>query len=295
MWTRCHNSIQMFDFRGNRSGQRTGGKRHPFSRVPEVRALYKSQLQCVDRNTDQQRAFRHEKGPIPEQTADASGGLKWRTAAPLFLDEIGDLPLDVQVNLLRVIQNSEFERVGGNQTIYSDFRLITATNHNLESLVKEKKFREDLYFRLNVFPIFVPPLRDRKEDIPLLVHHFMSLFCEKMNKPVKKIAAAEMNKLMQHDWPGNVRELENIIEKGVILSTGKSFKAPELSVHSDAYKRQHQALTLAENERNHILWAMALKNWKVRGPGGAAEFLDVHPSTLAARMKKLNIRRPQKN
>jgi formate hydrogenlyase transcriptional activator len=197
--------------------------------------------------------------------------------------------------LLRVIQNNEFERVGGNETIRSDFRLITATNHDLDQRVREKKFRADLYYRLNVFPIYVPSLRERKEDIPLLTYHFIRKYCQKLGIPLKKISSGEMSKLIRYDWPGNVRELEHAIERGVILSPNSAFKTPELGIRLNSFEMKRESHTLAENERNHILWALEQRGWKVRGPGGVAEFLDIHPSTLAARMKKLGIRRPTKS
>ncbi|MBU4316249.1 MAG: sigma 54-interacting transcriptional regulator [Proteobacteria bacterium] len=239
--------------------------------------------------------FGHERGAFTGANSRRLGRFELADGGTIFLDEIGDLPLSVQVNLLRVLQNNEFERVGGNETIRSNFRLIAATNHNLSQLVKEKKFRADLYFRLNVFPIQVPPLRDRKEDIPLLVHHFIRRFCRKMNKDIKTIPSAEMNKMIQYHWPGNIRELENIIERGLVLNSTPVFKAMELDADIDPGKNKIPARSLEENERNHILLALEQKSWKVRGPGGVAEFLDIHPSTLTARMKKLGIKREGKN
>ena len=236
--------------------------------------------------------FGHERGAFTGANTRRLGRFELANSGTLFLDEIGDLPLSVQVNLLRVLQNNEFERVGGNETLSSDFRLIAATNHDLNELVKEQRFRADLYFRLNVFPIIVPPLRDRKEDIPLLVHHFIRRFSQKMGKQIKKVPATEMNKLIQYHWPGNIRELENVIERSIVLNAGPVFKV-DLDIKMSSQVPAPSNYTLEENERNHILWALEEKKWKVRGPGGVAELLDIHPSTLAARMKKLGIQRPK--
>jgi len=239
--------------------------------------------------------FGHERGAFTGANNRRIGRFELADGGTIFLDEIGDLPLEVQVNLLRVIQNNEFERVGGNETIRSDFRLITATNHDLDQRVREKKFRADLYYRLNVFPVYVPSLRERKEDIPLLVHHFIRKYCQKLEIPFKKISSGEMNKLIRYDWPGNIRELEHTIERGIILSANSTFETPELGIRLNPFEIKRQSHTLAENERNHILWALEQREWKVRGPGGAAEFLEIHPSTLTARMKKLGINRPPKS
>jgi transcriptional regulator with GAF, ATPase, and Fis domain len=238
--------------------------------------------------------FGHERGAFTGAGSRRLGRFELADSGTIFMDEIGDLPLSVQANLLRVLQNHEFERVGGNETVRSDFRLIAATNHDLEQLVKEKSFRADLYYRLNVFPIHVPPLRERKEDIPLLVHHFIRQFSHKLKKEVKKVTANEMNKLMQYHWPGNIRELENVIERAVVLNSTSVLKASELDKITDQQAMKQPVNSLTENERNHILWALEQKGWKVRGPEGAAELLDIHPSTLAARMRKLNIKRPPK-
>ncbi|MBI9075402.1 MAG: sigma 54-interacting transcriptional regulator [Desulfatibacillum sp.] len=235
--------------------------------------------------------FGHERGAFTGANSRRIGRFELADEGTIFLDEIGDLPLEVQVNLLRVLQSNEFERVGGNETLCSNFRLLAATNRDLDTLVGENRFRADLYYRLNVFPIHVPPLRDRKEDIPLLAHHFIRLFSHKMKKAAKKVPTNEMNQLIRYSWPGNVRELANVIERGMILSSGPVFKTPELDNDADA-PRNKPHHSLEENERSHILWALEQKGWKVRGPGGAAEFLDIHPSTLAARMKKLGIKRP---
>lgn len=243
----------------------------------------------------QSELFGHEKGAFTNAIQRRIGRFELADGGTLFLDEIGDLPPEVQVRLLHVLQSKEFERVGGSETIYSDFRLVAATNRDIEQQVNENRFRQDLYYRLNVFPIYVPPLRERKEDIPLLAHHFLKIYSTKMGKTFHRIPDSELEKLIQYDWPGNVRELENIIERGTILSPGPHFRVPEFVGISWPDSVQPKAGgTLKENERCHILWALQKTGWKVRGPGGAAELLDIHPSTLASRMKKLYITHPKK-
>jgi transcriptional regulator with GAF, ATPase, and Fis domain len=238
--------------------------------------------------------FGHEKGAFTGATRRRLGRFELADGGTLFLDEIGDLSLDIQVRLLRVLQSKEFERVGGSETLSSDFRLVVATNSDLEKKVKEQKFRADLYYRLAVFPIYVPPLRERKEDIPLLAHYFLQIYSQKRSKKFSKIADSEMEKLFLYDWPGNVRELENIIERGTILNAGPVFRVPELGTTRPQFSRYDENITLKENERRHILQTLRKTGWKVRGRGGAAELLDLPPSTLAFRMKKLGIQRPGK-
>jgi transcriptional regulator with GAF, ATPase, and Fis domain len=238
--------------------------------------------------------FGHEKGAFTGATQRRLGRFELADGGTLFLDEIGDLSLDIQVRLLRVLQNKEFERVGGSETLSSDFRLVVATNSDLEKKVKEQKFRADLYYRLAVFPIYVPPLRERKEDIPLLSHYFLQIYSKKRGKNFSKIPNPEMEKLLLYDWPGNVRELENIIERGTILNSGPTFSVPELGTHHPEFSSYDGNITLKENERRHIIQTLKKTNWKVRGRGGAAGLLDLPPSTLAFRMKKLGIQRPKK-
>jgi transcriptional regulator with GAF, ATPase, and Fis domain len=195
-----------------------------------------------------------------------------------------------------VLQSKEFERVGGGKDILtSDFRLIAATNRNLEQEVKAKRFREDLYYRINVVPICIPPLRERREDIPLLVHHFLGLFTSKPGRRIDKIPREVMDVLVRHDWPGNIRELENVIQRVVISSKGPDFHLPPLEIAQPRVTETDGIRTLKENEREHILQALRILRWKVRGPGGAAEMLDINPSTLASRMRKLGIKRPSQD
>jgi len=236
--------------------------------------------------------FGHEKGAFTGAIGRRVGRFELADGGTLFLDEIGELSFDMQVSLLRVLQTREFERVGGTETIRSDFRLVAATNRNLEDEVRRGKFRLDLFHRLNVFPIKVPPLRERKEDIGPLANHFLKIHASKSGEPVMQLRTADLAKLFNYDWPGNVRELENIVERGILLGNGTDFKVPPLGLGQHSISRDTSSQTLKENERRHILWALEQTGWKVRGKGGAAELLDINPSTLAFRMKKLDIKRP---
>jgi len=240
--------------------------------------------------------FGHEKGAFTGATGKRLGRFELADGGTLFLDEIGDLPPDIQIRLLRVLQNKEFERVGGSDPIFSDFRLIAATNRDLTQDVNAKKFRSDLYYRINVFPITVPPLRERRDDIPLLADHFLKSIAIKMGKEFAGISTDDMNKLMQYGWPGNIRELRNVIERGVILSENSRFRLPELNANLAAVVSQEDHIaTLKEIEYRHILNALQKTGWKIRGSGGAAALLDIHPSTLDFRIKKLGISRMNKS
>jgi formate hydrogenlyase transcriptional activator len=236
--------------------------------------------------------FGHERGAFTGAVGRRIGRFELADGGTLFLDEIGDLPLEIQVRLLRVLQTKEFERVGGIETLRSDFRLVVATNRDLETEVKAGRFRSDLFYRLNVFPIHVPPLRDRKEDIPLLADHFLKIHSTKTGKSFEGIPREDMERLMRYDWPGNVRELENIMERGAILSRGPHFRVPELGTGTEPIPSGDH-LTLKEYERLHIRRALQSTGWRIKGPGGAAALLDIHPSTLRSRMKKLGLQRPR--
>ncbi len=236
--------------------------------------------------------FGHEKGAFTGAINRRIGRFELAHGGTLFLDEIGDLSLDVQARLLRVLQSKEFERVGGGKDILtSDFRLIAATNRNLEKEVKEGRFREDLYYRINVFPIYIVPLRERREDIPLLVHHFFMLYTERYGKNFNKIPRDVMEKLVHQNWAGNVRELENVIQRSVISSQEPQFQLASLVVANTEEIRTDLFSTLEENERRHILEALERSGWKIYGNGGAAEILEINPSTLSSRMKKLGIKK----
>lgn len=238
--------------------------------------------------------FGHEKGAFTGASKQRIGRFELADGGTLFLDEIGDISPDLQVRLLRVLQTKEFERVGGGETLRSDFRLVAATNRNLEKAVRKQLFRADLYYRLAVFPIYVPPLRERKEDIPLLAYYFLKVYSKKRGLKFSRITDGAMERLVRYDWPGNVRELENVIERGAILSTGSVFRSPELGAKPVENELEEENVTHKENERRHIISVLQKTGWKVRGKGGAAELLELPPSTLNFRMKKLGIRRPTK-
>ncbi len=204
--------------------------------------------------------------------------------------EIGDLPLELQAKLLRVLQEGEFERVGGSQTIKADVRVIAATNRDMDEAIREGKFREDLYYRLSVFPIRIPPLRERREDIPVLVSHFVMKYGLKLGKKAKSISHATSKALMAYPWRGNVRELENVIERGMILSQGDRLELGEWPPTTGGTSPgTGQVSTLQELEREHIGSVLKLTGWRVSGEKGAAKLLGMKPSTLHARMKKLGI------
>ncbi len=235
--------------------------------------------------------FGHEKGAFTGANERRIGRFELADGGTLFLDEIGDIPMEVQVRLLRVLQTKDFERVGGTKTLKSDFRLIAATNQDLKALVKSGQFREDLYYRLNVFPIKVPPLRKRSEDIPLLALYFLRKFAMKTGKPFTQISEADMKMLKSYHWPGNVRELENIMERAVVMSCEDRFHIPELEARESLSPERDGAVTMAEVEQQHIIWALNKTNWKIRGSGGAAELLGMHYSTLRSRIKKHGIKK----
>lgn len=234
--------------------------------------------------------FGHEKGAFTGAVNRQIGRFELAHEGTIFLDEIGDIPPDVQVRLLRVLQSKEFERVGGgHETIFSDFRLMAATNKNLEKEVETGHFRRDLYYRLNVFPIDVPALRERIEDIPLLAYHFLKHYAKQFNRNAEIIPQEEMQKLMDYSWPGNVRELENVMERGLIVSESSHFFVPKTSLTRSTPEYQGRDMSLEENERVHILRILKLTHGKIGGQNGAAEILKIHPNTLYSRMKKLGI------
>ena len=237
--------------------------------------------------------FGHERGAFTSAIAQRIGRFELANRGTIFLDEIGEIPLELQPKLLRVLQEREFERLGSSRTLTTDARLIAATNRDLGTLVQEQKFRSDLFYRLNVFPVRVPPLRERREDIPLLVQHFVERFSKRMNRNIESVPKQAMDALINYSWPGNVRELENVIERAVILSSGPELRVPvaELSrpaLCTDSWKPQ----TLEEAERAHILTTLRKTRWVLAGPHGAAIRLGLNRSTLQFRMKKLGIVRP---
>ena len=239
--------------------------------------------------------FGHERGAFTGAIAQKIGRFELAHHGTLFLDEVGDIPLELQPKLLRVLQDQQFERLGSTRTIHTDARLVAATNRDLGEMVSEREFRSDLYYRLNVFPITVPPLRERVEDIPLLVRYFAQKLSRRMNKRIESIPGEAMDTMMRYHWPGNIRELENFIERAVILSRGSTLQAPvsELEKGSGAFAGtgSQNPTTLEEAEREHILKALHDSNWMIGGPAGAATRLGMKRTTLQSKMKKLSIAR----
>ncbi len=252
--------------------------------------------------------FGHVKGAFTGAIANRDGRFKVADGGTILLDEVGDSPPETQVKLLRVLQEHEFEPIGCNKTVKVDVRLIAATNRNLEEDVRAGKFRSDLLYRLNVFPIHVPPLRERREDVPLLVAFLLQTFSQKLGKSVTQVRQDTMRRLMEYSWPGNVRELQNILERAVILSTNNVLVLDReftLGVDDARAPVPTEALwpvtsgassaasaSLRDAERRHIESALAATNWVIEGEKGAARILDIHPNTLRSRMKKLDIHRP---
>jgi formate hydrogenlyase transcriptional activator len=236
--------------------------------------------------------FGREKGAFTGADTRQVGRFEVAHGSTLCLDEIGELPLEVQAKLLRVIQYNEFERLGSSHTIKVDVRIVATTNRDLEEEVRKGRFRQDLYYRLNVFPITVPPLRQRKEDIPLLVQAFVERYCRKLGKQITSIQKETMKALQDYPWPGNVRELESVIERAVILCPGATLQlADKLEISSPSLSSTVR--TLEETERNQILKILSETRWRIEGKDGAAAILGLHPSTLRARMHKLEILRPE--
>jgi len=233
--------------------------------------------------------FGHERGAFTGAVARKVGRFEAANQGTLFLDEIGDIPLELQPKLLRVLQDGEFERLGSTQTQRANVRLIAATNRDLAKLVTHNQFRSDLYYRLNVFPIAVPPLRDRSTDIPLLVMHFVGIYAERMNKQIEEIPTEVMEALVDHSWPGNVRELQNFIERSVILTAGNTLRPPLEGMRQTA--ESLEPVTMQEAERKHICKTLEHTRWVVAGAQGAAARLGIKRSTLYFRMKKLGIAR----
>ena len=240
--------------------------------------------------------FGHEKGAFTGALSRKLGRFELADKGTLFLDEIGDMPLELQAKLLRVLQEQEFERLGSTQTQRVNVRVVAATNCDLRQMVADKRFRNDLYFRLNVFPITIPPLRDRREDITDLVKTFVTRFSVRMNRPIDVIPLATLQTLARYDWPGNIRELQNFLERSVILSPGPVLQAPLESLASAVSSRPMKSsasLTLEEAETAHILRVLEQVEWVVGGHKGAAEKLGLKRTTLIAKMRRLGITRPR--
>jgi transcriptional regulator with GAF, ATPase, and Fis domain len=234
--------------------------------------------------------FGRERGAYTGALSRQIGRFEAAHGSTLFLDEIGELPMEVQVKLLRALQERVIERLGSTQSIKIDVRIIAATNRNIEDAVRDKTFREDLYYRLNVFPIVVPPLRERIDDIPALVWNFVDEFSTLFGKPIESISKDSLCELQRYHWPGNVRELRNVIERAVIVATGRQLMIPPPRPCTPR-TRPHNGMTLTELEVEHIRGVLESTSWRVRGVGGAAERLGLKPTTLESRMAKLGISR----
>jgi formate hydrogenlyase transcriptional activator len=244
--------------------------------------------------------FGHERGAFTGAVSRRAGRFEMANGGTLFLDEIGDIPLELQPKLLRVLQEQEFERIGSTQTMRVDVRIVAATSRALPQMVTTREFRADLYYRLNVFPIAVPALRDRSEDIPLLVRHFVELYSSRAGKHITEVPSETMKVLLRYPWPGNVRELQNVIERSVILSPGKVLRVAleELQRSCEATQaappeKSDKQTTLKDMERECIIQALAATNWVLGGPKGAGARLGLARTTLIAKMQKLGISRAQ--
>jgi formate hydrogenlyase transcriptional activator len=280
--------------------------------------LIKLNCAAVPTGLIESELFGHEKGAFTGAAEKRIGRFELANGGTLFLDEIGEVPAEMQVKLLRVLQEREFERLGGRETVRVDVRLITATNRDLRRAVAEGAFREDLYYRLSVFPLRVPPLRERPEDIPLLVHYFVNRHAARIGRRISRVPKTVMDRLVAYRWPGNVRELENVIERAVVLSPGADLEVPGEALlapveRANESDRKHQAdepqqepassvhstaddsLKLQEIQRRHIVEVLRRTDWKIAGADGAARLLEVNPSTLRSRIKKLGIRRSSSN
>jgi formate hydrogenlyase transcriptional activator len=255
--------------------------------------LVKINCGAIPENLLESELFGYEKGAFTGANKLKYGKIELAHNGTLFLDEIGELPLSLQPKLLRVLQESEIERLGGNKIIKTNFRLVAATNRKLEKATENGEFRQDLFYRLNILPIQLPPLRAHKEDIPQLIDYFVAKLNKRMGKKITSISKKSMDKLMNYHWPGNVRELENVIERAYVLTSGTKL---QIDTWFNTSAPQSDSLTitsLAANEKKHILKALKHTEWRIRGKNGAAQILEINPTTLESRMKKLGIERPK--
>jgi formate hydrogenlyase transcriptional activator len=260
------------------------------------RTLVKVNCAAIPTGLLESELFGHEKGAFTGASERRVGRFELAHQGTIFLDEVGDIPPELQPKLLRVLQEQEFERLGSSRTIRVDARVVAATNVDLARLVEEKKFRSDLYYRLNVFPIHLPPLRERPEDIPMLVHFFANNYAQRMKKPIERIPVETMATLTAYRWPGNIRELQNLIERAVILTRGRVLEVPLAELKQSAKviaNHSDGAVTLENVEREHILRILRESNWVIGGPKGAAARLGLHRTTLNTRIRKLGITRPR--
>ena len=257
-----------------------------------ARNLIKFNCAAIPHGLLESELFGHERGAFTGAIARKIGRFELADQGTLFLDEVGEIPLELQVKLLRVLQEREFERLGDAQTQSVNVRLVAATNRNLAEMVSKREFRSDLYFRLNVFPISIPPLRERAEDIPLLAAHFLKEYSRRMDKRIDTIPESTMERMKRHPWPGNVRELQNFIERATILTTGSILKAPLEDLKIPAGAQPLPAVTLRQVESSHILKILRETNWVLGGPRGAAIRLGLKRTTLVSKMRKLGLSRP---
>ncbi|MEL7123769.1 MAG: sigma 54-interacting transcriptional regulator, partial [Bacteroidota bacterium] len=254
--------------------------------------LIKVNCAALPKDLIESELFGHKRGAFTGAIADKIGKFELANNGTIFLDEIGELPIELQPKLLRVLQEGEFDRLGDHKTTTVDIRVIAATNRDLEQMVQEGNFREDLYYRLNVFPVYNIPLRERKSDIPMLAHFFLQKYSKKSGKAFKRLSKATIEKLVQYDFPGNIRELENIIERAVILESGATlFPGSWLPEAKSGNIAVHNFSTLEEMQKKHIVEVLFHTQWRVSGELGAARILGMKDKTLFAKMKKLNIRK----
>jgi len=252
------------------------------------KSFIKVNCASIPENLIESELFGHEKGAFTGAIEKRIGRFEIANGGTIFLDEIGELPLNLQPKLLNVLQQGEFERIGSSKTIKTDVRIIAATNKVLKNEIDKGRFRNDLYYRLNVFPISVAPLRERKADIVPLAENFVKIYSEKFNKQINTISEKSLNLLLDYSWPGNIRELENVIERAVITSESNELNLESL-ITSDSSSDNFS--TLVELEKNHIIQALEKTSWKISGTGGAAAILNINPETLRSRMRKLGIKR----
>jgi formate hydrogenlyase transcriptional activator len=270
------------------------------------RPLIKVNCAALPASLIESELFGHEKGAFTGATEKRIGRFELANGGTIFLDEIGELPTEVQIKLLRVLQEREFERIGASSTVRVDIRVIAATNRELNQVVAEGKFRRDLFYRLNVFPILMPPLRQRLDDIPLLVHYFVQRHAARIGRSITHVPAATMAQLTAYSWPGNIRELENVIERAVILSRGPDLELASELIPAIVVTEDHTATagpatgpdavtppdrSLGHIEKEHILEVLKRTNWRIEGPNGAAAILRLNASTLRSRMKKFGLER----
>ena len=253
--------------------------------------LVKVNCSAIPSGLIESELFGHEKGAFTGAVSRRIGRFELADGGSIFLDEIGELPLDLQAKLLRVLEEGEFERVGSSKTFKVDVRVISATNRHLEELMKAGQFRSDLFYRLHVFPIHLPPLRERKEDIPLLVRHFAKKLSSRFGKNIEEVSPTTITKLQSYPWPGNVRELEHVVERGVILSDSSTLIIGDWFLNANTSAESEALITLEEHERRYILRVLDHTGWKVSGHQGAAQILGLKPTTLESRMTKLGISR----